>query len=116
MFNEVTRGYLYSRYKDRLNVYYGTITPLNYGGRRDYARFEYVNGQKEKRLQCWYKPGVIYYGTVWLYERDDELARKLFLEYEKNCIKELEERITRHWRCIETLTNQGVTDEQLSNL
>ena len=113
---EVTRGYLYSRYKGRFEVHYGTITPLNYGRRRDYARFEYTNGQKEKRLQCWYKPGVVYYGTVWLTERDDELARKLFLDYEKNCILELEERIDRHHGCIETLLVQEVNDDQLSNM
>lgn len=113
---EVTKGYLYSRYKGRFEVHYGTITPLNYGRRRDYARFEYKNGQKEKRLQCWYKPGVVYYGTVWLSERNDELARKLFLDYEKNCILELEERIDRHHGCIETLLVQEVNDDQLSNM
>lgn len=116
MSNE-TKGYLYHRWRGRFEVLYGTIVPLGYGGRRkDRARFEYRSGRKDKYVQCWGEPGFIYYGVVWLQERDDELARKLFMEYEKNCIKELEEKIARHQWCIDTLIDQEVTDEQLSNL
>lgn len=112
-----TKGYLYSRWRGRFEVLYGTIIPLNYNGRhKGYAHFEYQSGRKEKHLQCWGEPGFIYYGVVWLPERDDEQARRLFLEYEKNCIKELEEKISRHQWCIETLIDQEVSDEQLFDL
>lgn len=116
MSNETTKGYLYRRVRDRFEVVYGTVIPLKYGRRKEYATFQYQSGLQEKHLTCWGKPGFMYYNVVWLQERDDELARKLFMKYEKNCIKELEEKIARHQWCIDTLIGQEVIDEQLSNV
>lgn len=112
-----TTGYLYSRYRGKFEVHYGNIFPMNYDRRRnEYVKFSYSNGRFDKHTTCWAKPGVMHYGALWLPERDDELARKLFLEYEKDCVKELEERIARHRSTIEVLKDQVIYDGQLSNV
>lgn len=51
-------------------------------------------------------PGVMYYRKVWLPERDDELAKKLYIEYHEGKIKELERQLDAHKQVIATLRGE----------
>lgn len=83
--------YLYSRYSGRIEVYQGYVRPYTRYG----ARFTFKRGSKDAYLQCPLEPGVVHHAVVWLYERDDQKARDLFIEHERNAICELQEKIKR---------------------
>lgn len=40
--------------------------------------------------------GVMWNRAVWFYEKSDEKARKIFTDYEQECIQELERKIKQH--------------------
>lgn len=47
--------------------------------------FESVNLSRSKsRRRCDQEPGVVRYNCIWLSERDDKLARQIFIEYLKS--------------------------------
>lgn len=83
--------YLYSRYSGRTEVYRGILSPFNRYG----ARFTYERNGKDMYLQCPFEPGVVRHSVVWLYERDDQKVKELFLEHERNAILDLQEKIKR---------------------
>jgi hypothetical protein len=95
-----TKAYLYSRWRGRFEVNEGYVRPAAYSV--GHAVFE-IDGPKSKRRQCSTEPGVVCNGAVWLTERDDDQARKIFTEYEWKCIAELQERIRHHLWNIECL-------------
>lgn len=47
--------------------------------------------------------GYIYNKCLWLSKADDDIARKAFIEYEKNCIADLQKRISAHQELIDIL-------------
>lgn len=55
------------------------------------------------KSMCGRKSGYMYNGHVWLPERDDELARKILMEYENARIKDLERQIESHKKKIKIL-------------
>ena len=83
--------YLYSRYSGRIEVYQGYIRPFNRYG----ARFTFKRGGKDTYLQCPFEPGVVNHAVVWLPERDDQKAKELFIQHERDAIVELQEKIKR---------------------
>lgn len=95
-----TNAYLYSRWRGRFEVQEGYVRPAAYS--IGHAIFE-IDGTKSKHRQCSTEPGVVCNGAVWLTERDDALARKIFTEYEWKRIAELQEEIQHHLWNIECL-------------
>jgi len=53
-------------------------------------------------------PGVVYNATVWLVERDDQLAKNILLEYENQMISLLEEKIENHRRKVSILKGESL--------
>lgn len=98
-----TKGYLYSKWRDRFEVQEGYCIPSNYTYHNWLGRFVIRYGHKEKHFQCALEPGVVYNQALWLIERDDKLARKLFIEKEETAIRELKEKIERHEHTIRML-------------
>lgn len=45
---------------------------------------------------------------LWLVDRDDELAKRIFIEYEENRLAELQEQISRKTKLIEVLKSEGL--------
>lgn len=87
--------YLYSRYRGRFDVYQGCVRPSNYGRGR-YAQFIYIRNGKESSLQCDPDPGVVHHSVVWLTERNDQLARDVFVKHEEDAIQALRDKIEHH--------------------
>jgi hypothetical protein len=52
------------------------------------------------------RPGVVQSGILWLYKRDDELARKLLIEHEELQIRKLHKQIDQHKQIIEKIKNE----------
>lgn len=52
--------------------------------------------------------GSIYNKCLWLKEANDEFAKKAFIEYEKNCIEDLQKRIEAHKKLINILENEEI--------
>lgn len=96
-----TKGYLYSRWRGKFEVFEGYIEVSRYAS--NHSRFVYRRGRKEKTMQCSPNPGEVYNSVVWLTERDDELAKKMFIEYEEFILEELREKIEKHEQAIEKL-------------
>lgn len=66
---------------------------------------------KEKRFAICGKPGIIYNTTVW-YEQDaDEEARELFIKYEEEKIKKLEQEIVKYKDWLEIIKNSNIVNE-----
>lgn len=95
--------YLYTRWQGKFKVLEGHVEYSRYY--RGHARFIYQNGRKEKYVQCGLEAGIVSNRVVWLTERNDELARKIFIEYERDRISELEYKIVCHRQNIEDLVN-----------
>lgn len=87
--------YLYSRYRGRFDVYEGDLRSSNYGRGR-YYQFIFKRNGKESCLQCSGESGVVHHSVLWLPERNDQLARDLFIEHERTIIKELQDKIEHH--------------------
>jgi len=93
---------LYTARDGKLNVHKGIVV-------RNPKRYTPVVIFEDRRYQDFVpkesKVGrIIGYGPkLWMYERDDELARKMFLEYEMGKLEQLEKQIERKKRLIEVL-------------
>lgn len=96
-----SKVYLYSRWQGKFEVLEGHVEFSSYW--RGHGRFIYYRHQKEKYVLCGFKEGVISNRVVWLTKRDDDLARKLFIEYEEGRISELEDEIKRRKQNIQAL-------------
>lgn len=71
-----------------------------------YWGYPHVDFQGERRLAPRRdKIGVLRQGgpSLWLFERDDELAKKIFIEYEEKCIKKLQQDIDKRRELIEVI-------------
>lgn len=95
---KITNAVLYSIWKGRFDRYEGEAVVTNYtydDGRppRVYTQFL----QNGKRIfTCGAQSGIAYNKTVWLEERNDELARQVLIEYEKARIDSLQKKISGH--------------------
>ena len=101
-----TKGYLYSMKKLGLSVREGYVVPNPWwpGHRRgEFSGRFYIEGEKDKYVQCNIKPEVVYHDIVWLEERDDKLAEDLFVEHELAGIEKLKEKIHKHEQKIENI-------------
>ena len=92
--NEI-RAYLYTISDDgAVNVHEGTYSPpRNHWGRQgrfcpDKGQWSFVSSE----------PGEVYYRKIWLRERDDERVKRIYLDYHRRKIEELERRIDLHRR------------------
>lgn len=99
------KGYLYSIWSGRLRVFEGEVVTVerkydSYGIRKQSSYF-LVNAKK--KVTCGEEPGVIYNKMVWLTERNDDIGRKLLIEYEEVCIEQLKEKIDNHKYVIKLL-------------
>lgn len=68
--------------------------------------YPYVDFQGERRLAPRKdKIGKLCQGgpSLWLFERDDELAKKMFIEYEEKCIEKLQQDIDKRRELIEII-------------
>ena len=95
--------YLYSRYTGKTEVHQGYLRPFNRYG----ARFTYERYGKDAYLQCPFESGVVRHGVVWLPERDDQKAKELFIQREKDAIAELQEKIKRREQNIKMLEEEA---------
>lgn len=93
------RAYLYMIDKDdTLSVHEGRITY----GRYPWTKQGYFTTDDNQRYFVSSEPSKLYYRKVWLQERDDNLAKKLYIEYHERKIKELEHNIELHKKAIKT--------------
>lgn len=99
--------YLYSKRSGRVEVRQGCVRPTSaYSVTR--AKFIFSRCGKDAYLQCPLEPGVVHSGVVWLAERDDEKALKLFIAHEQVAIKELQDKIERHEWNIKRLVEEPI--------
>lgn len=99
--------YLYSKRSGRVEVRQGYVRPTSAYSVTS-ARFTYNRGGKDAYLQCTLEPCVVHNGVVWLTERDDEKALKLFVEHEQVAIHELKDKIERHEWNIKRLMEEPI--------
>lgn len=99
---EINTGYVYSMWSGRLIAYKGTAyTSIHEGMANFYT-------ESDKKIQCSTEPGTIYNAVIWLTERDDELAKKLLIDYEEKQISKLQEKIDNHRHKIKTIKEGAV--------
>lgn len=95
--------YLYAMWHDRITIKEGHVDLRNFHGRRE-AVF-YYGDKIFERNRCHPESGKVLNGRLWLPERNDELARKLLIEYNEQCIEELRVKISKHEEKIRILQN-----------
>lgn len=95
----VKNGYLYSMWNGIFTVYEGY---LHSSIPRQHPHFKCKN--LRKGLGVAHKEGEIYNAMVWLYDRNDDKARKILLDYEETLIRELQARIENHQVKIDLLS------------
>ena len=88
-------AFLYTRRKGYFEVIKGGVV-LTKRPRWDNSRFYYTADGKEKYINCAHHAGEMLNGTVWMVRRNDELARKIFLDYEREQINNLEYKLEKH--------------------
>lgn len=107
-----TKLYHYTIRNGKFTVKEGIVRESNKKWSYPYVEFDYGR-QVAPRM---YKIGELRTGgpSLWLLERDDELAKKMFLEYEEECLRKLEEDVEKRRRLIESI-KEGVEDGKTSN-
>jgi hypothetical protein len=95
-----TRAYLYSINEDgTLNVREGLFQP-RFTRWSKQGRFTPDDG---KWCYVTSEPCMFYHRKMWMVKRDDELARRLYVEYHEQKIKGYERSIEAHKKAIEAL-------------
>lgn len=102
-----TTAFLYTRRRGHLEVIKGGVE-LARRPRWDKSRFYYTSDGKEKYINCANNASEMLNGTVWMVRRDDEQARKMFLDYERNIIDGLEDKLDKHNANFEALLTEKV--------
>ena len=93
-------AYLYSLWNDQFTVTEGTVV-IFCGNRRAHAKFE-CDARREY-ITVDPAPSKISKAKLWLHERDDELARRLLIEYHEECIADLKKKLTGHEQKLDIL-------------
>lgn len=97
------RAYLYTiKEDDTLNIHEGRVSP----GVHTWSRHCRFTPDKGSWHYVSINPGEIYYRKLWLAERDDELAKRLYVEYHERKIKELERNLEKHKQAIAILRGE----------
>lgn len=94
------KAYLYSMWNNELVMKEGYIDYTKFYYRNDRVPF-HIDGHY--KTMCGREPGFVYNGFVWLTERDDELARRIFIGYEEMRIADLERQLENHKQKIKIL-------------
>ena len=103
MLHEIdTKAYLYTRRRGFLEVIEGGVEMAR-RPRWDKSRFYYLSNGKETYIKCANNAGEMLNGTVWMVVRNDDRARMIFLDYERDCIDKLEEQLENHYASLEAL-------------
>lgn len=90
----VTPGYLYSTWKGEFKVRKGNVR-IREGSFT--AGFIFDDpGIGQKCVSCSVDPGKLHNSCIWMKERNDALAKQIFLDYEHFQIEVLKEKIDRH--------------------
>ena len=104
----MTTGVLYSLSMDNGEIKVQTgLTIPDKDGIRKYVRCT-VEGHG--KVTCPYIPGEVHNSRLWLHERDDILARGLFIEHAKNQIEDLSKKINRQYKKLELLKGCNIDD------
>lgn len=82
--------YLYSVWSGEFKCFEGRLIQSPIWDNR--AVFE----NRTKVLVCSNECGVMHKGLFWFTDRDDELARRMFIDYEELQIEKLQEKIGNH--------------------
>lgn len=101
MDEHISKGFLYTSWHNQLTVKEGDVM-RNRWCRSNEARFQYGTRDGDW-TRCDPNPKQICYGHLWLPERDDELGRKLLIEYHEKTINDLKKMIAAHEDKIESL-------------
>lgn len=101
MEEHISKGFLYTSWGNQLTVMEGDVIK-NQWCRSNEALFVYGTRDNEW-TKCDPNPKQICYGKLWLPERNDELGRKLLIEYHETTIDDLRKRIAAHEDNIEKL-------------
>ena len=99
------QGYVYSLWSGRLKIQEATIN--NYpkdSGNANFAHASFSNGSYVVVNQ---KPGQMHNALVWLEERNDEIAIAILIEYERQQILKLQDKIENHEYKIRILQNSN---------
>lgn len=109
-FSHIADGYLYSMKTGVIMVSEGSVYSRNdinrHANQLEFVRD--INTYPNGRVLCAASAGVVFNKALWLYERDDELAKQLFIESEKACIAKLEDEIRKHQAIIGGIKTLGV--------
>ena len=104
-----TTLYYYTIRKGDFTVHKGAVVTDRRGWYRKVA-FE----TRSDKLVCpdIYEIGVIQTGgpSIWMFERDDDKAKKMFLEYELGKLALLEDQLAKKKALIKTLESVGMED------
>lgn len=103
--NKQESAFLYSMWNGCLIVYKGKVIPSM---KKGWSLFIHA----KKHNQCSAEEGVIYNAVVWLYERDDNEAREILIDYEFCQIRNQEIKILGHKQKIEMLKTSPIIDCQ----
>lgn len=101
--------YHYNIIDGELTVKKGIIKTANEGKKYSYKYVEFDYGRLE--IPRMSEIGIIHSGrpSLWLFERDDELAKKMFIEYEEECIEKAKEDIEKRQKLLEVI-KEGIKE------
>lgn len=94
MEEHITKGFLYTLWGDKFTVKEGIIGPNRWRSTREVV-FEYGKRGGDWTT-CSTEPGQVVKAKFWLPERDDDLARRIMLNYHEECIEDLHKKIASH--------------------
>lgn len=83
--------FVYSSRSGRMTIKEATIHQATHGRQRD-LMFAIENSTGIQKIVCM-KPGMLYNGMIWFEQRNDNLARDIFIKAEQQKIKSAQRKI-----------------------
>jgi hypothetical protein len=99
------QGYVYSLWSGRLKIQEATIN--NYPKDSRNAKLAYARFYNGGYVEVNQTPGQMHNAIVWLEERNDEIAIAILIEYERQQISKLQDKIENHEYKIRILQNSN---------
>jgi hypothetical protein len=99
----ISKGYLYTEWNGELTVKEGTVM-RNQWCYQDEAIFRYSEKDGDW-VKCHAEPEQIVFAKFWLPERNDELGRKILVEYHESQIDKLLRAVASHEAKVYKLKN-----------
>lgn len=94
------RAYLYTHPDDHtINVHEGYVEVL-------WLRQGLFTADNGARYYVSNEPGTLHYRKLWMTNRNDELAKRLYIEYHEHKVKEIERTLDMHKQAIITLKGE----------